>query len=417
MRGTPPDREAQDSSASGGASVRDDVALADYDAMLARAAALVPALRERAHRSEELRRMPEETVQDLHATGLFRILQPRRVGGSEFDYVALIDFAAEIARGDASVAWNLGNLSSHHWMLGMFPAAAQDAVWNRDPDALIASSFIFPAGRAARAEGGYRLSGRWPFSSGVDCCDWTMLAAVVASGQSEGPGEHRIFLVNRADYRILDTWDTMGLRGTGSNDVECGDLFVAADMTLAVADSAGGPTPGSLLNPGPLYRLPVFALFPFVLSGTALGNAQACFDDFLAATRSRASRYSGAKIADFQSIQIKLASASAKIDAARRIMRSHCIDAMQDAAAGKIPDMMQKVAIRRDGAFSVNLCTDAVDELYSASGAGGLYKTGPMERRFRDAHAVAAHIAFVFEAAGANYGRVALGFSSDNPTL
>src|SRR3954467_9215222 len=139
-----------------------------YAAVMARARALVPQLRARASQTEELRRLPPETERDLHDAGLFRIVQPKRVGGAELDYVARVDFAETIALADASVAWNLANLSSHHWMLAMFDSRAQDAVWKPNPDALIASSFVFPAGRARRVEGGYLLQGHWPFSSGVD---------------------------------------------------------------------------------------------------------------------------------------------------------------------------------------------------------------------------------------------------------
>src|SRR5579859_2110044 len=116
--------------------------------MVARAKALIPRLRDRATTTEELRRLPPETERDLHEAGLFRIVQPKRVGGSELDYVALVDCADAIGQADASVAWNFANLSSHHWMLAMFDQRAQDLVWGKDPDALIASSFIFPAGRA-----------------------------------------------------------------------------------------------------------------------------------------------------------------------------------------------------------------------------------------------------------------------------
>ncbi len=148
-----------------------------YAAMIARARALVPRLRERAPKTEELRRLPPETERDLHEAGLFRIVQPKRVGGAELDYVALVDCADVLAQGDASVAWNFANLASHHWMLGMFDRRAQDLVWDKDPDALIASSFIFPSGRARKVDGGYRLRGHWPFSSGVSSSDWNMLAA------------------------------------------------------------------------------------------------------------------------------------------------------------------------------------------------------------------------------------------------
>jgi 3-hydroxy-9,10-secoandrosta-1,3,5(10)-triene-9,17-dione monooxygenase len=339
------------------------------------------------------------------------------VGGSEFDYVALVDCADALGQGDASVAWNFANLASHHWMLAMFDPRAQDLVWNQNPHALIASSFIFPAGRAKKVEGGYRLSGRWPFSSGVDCSEWTMLASVVSSDDEADGIEYRIFLLNKADYTIIDTWNATGLRGTGSNDVEVDDAFVAEAMTVAVNDLAGGPTPGSAVNPNALYALPVFSLFPYVLSGVALGNAQACLDDYVDVARHRASTYNRARVGDLQSTQIKIAEASAKIDAARLIMRSTCIEAMADARRGHVPDTAAKTKLRRDGAFSVNLCTEAVSLLFAASGARGLYTSGALQRQFRDAHAINSHLAFNFDAAGTNYGRVALGLPSENLTL
>src|SRR6201996_2122747 len=237
-----------------------------YAAMMARAGALTPRLRERATRTEELRRLPPETERDLHDAGLFRILQPKRVGGSELDYVALVDCADVLGQGDASGAWNFANLASHHWMLAMFDPRAQDAVWGKDSDALIASSFIFPAGRARKVEGGYVLRGSWPFSSGVESCEWNMLASVVSSDDEADGIEYRIFLLNKKDYKVKDTWNAVGLRGTGSNDVE-------------------------------------FA-------------------------RHRVSTYNRAKVGDMQSTQIKIAEASAKIDAARLLMRTNCITAM-----------------------------------------------------------------------------------------
>jgi 3-hydroxy-9,10-secoandrosta-1,3,5(10)-triene-9,17-dione monooxygenase len=391
--------------------------ICDYEAMLDRARALVPVLRARANDTETLRRLPADTERDLHDAGLFRILQPRRVGGSEFDYVALVDFAAVIARGDASVAWSLANLASHHWMLGMFPPAAQDRIWNESPDTLIASAFVFPSGRASRVDGGYILTGHWPFSSGVEPSEWNMLAGIVASDDEADGAEYRIFLVHKRDYEVVDTWNSFGLRGTGSHDVKLDKVFVPSEMTLAVSELRGGTTPGSLVNPGTLYKLPVFALFPFVLTGVALGNAQACVADYIASARTRASKYNMAKLADFQSTQIKVAAAGAKIDAAERIMRGTCVDAMAEAERGTIPDVLTKTRFRRDGAFAVNLCTEAVTLLFGASGAGALYMANGLQRQFRDAHAVNAHIAFSFDAAGANYGRVALGFPSENVTL
>jgi len=389
----------------------------DHVVMVARARALIPELRDRAARTEELRRLPPQTERDLHDAGLFRIVQPRRVGGAELDYVALVDCADALGQADASVAWNFANLASHHWMLGMFDPRAQAAVWDKDSDALIASSFIFPAGRARKVDGGYMLNGHWPFSSGVESCDWNMLASVVSSEDEADGIEYRIFLLNRRDYKINDTWNATGLCGTGSNDVRVVDVFVADHMTIAVSDLTGGPTPGSVVNPNALYALPVFSLFPYVLSGVGLGNAQACLNDYVDFARHRASTYNRAKVSDMQTTQIKIAEASAKIDAARLIMRTNCIDAMADARRGHVPGIAAKTRLRRDGAFSVNLCTEAVSLLFAASGARSLFTSGALQRQFRDAHAVNSHLAFNFDAAGTNYGRVALGLPSENLTL
>ena len=388
-----------------------------YTDILSRAKALLPQLRKRASKTEELRRLPPETERELHESGLFRILQPKRVGGAELDYVALVDCADVISEADASVAWTFANLASHQWILGMFDQRAQDLVWKKDAETLIASSFVFPAGRAKRVDGGYVLRGSWPLSSGVDSSEWNMLASVVSSEDEADGIEYRIFLVNKRDYKILDTWHATGLRGTGSNDVEVKEAFVEEGLTLAISDLDGGQTPGSAVNPNPLYTLPVFSLFPYVLSGVALGNAKACLNDYIDIARHRASTYNRAKIGDLQSTQIKIAEASAKIDAARLIMRSRCIEAMTEARRSHVPDIAGKTKSRRDGAFSVNLCTDAVSLLFAASGARGLLTSGVLQRQFRDAHAINSHFAFNFDAAGTNFGRVALGLPSENLSL
>lgn len=385
--------------------------------LIGRARDLVPKLRERAGATEEARRLLDETERDFHDTGLFRMVQPARVGGSELDFGILIDVPAEIGRGCASSSWNLTNLGSHHWMLGMFAPAAQDAVWDRSADALVASSFIFPAGRAKRTEGGYVLSGRWPFCSGVDNSDWNMLAGMVAGEDPDEPPEHRMFLVHKSEYEIIDTWHATALRGTGSKDVSTDEVFVPEHMTLAVDDTKGGPTPGSEVNPGPLFRFPTFAAFPYCLSGVALGTALGAWDDYVGATRKRASSYTGDRLSGLQTLQIKIAEAGAMTDAAALVMRHNCAEMMEDATANRVPDIETKVKYRRDAAYTAGLCTQAVDLLFGASGGGGLYERNAMQRHFRDIHGINAHVGFNMDVAGAGYGRVMLGHEPDNPTL
>ncbi|HJS37610.1 MAG TPA: acyl-CoA dehydrogenase family protein [Burkholderiales bacterium] len=387
----------------------------DYAELRGRAEQLLPALRSRAAKCEELRRMPEETLREFHDTGLFRFQQPRRVGGSELEFVAVIEFGALVARACASSAWNLVNLGSHHLLLGMFPPEAQEEVWGKSVDTLIASSFVFPAGRAERVDGGYRISGRWPFSSGVDPSDWNMLAGQVAAGE-DAPPEQRVFLLHRSQYEIHDTWFAGGLRGTGSKDVEVKDVFVPEHRTLAVADMKGGATPGSAVNPGPLFRVPVFALFPYMLSGVALGIAEGLIDDFAAGSAGRG-KMTGAKISAVQSVQLRLGEAAAFARASRLFQETNCREAQGLIERGVVPDMRAKARYRLEGAYAVDWAVRAVDTMFMLSGASGLYESGHVARAFRDAHAVKQHFSFNTDVAGTTYGRVALGLPSDNPTL
>jgi len=372
-----------------------------------RAQELLPTLKERAARCEELRRMPDETLRDFHAAQLFRIHQPKRLGGAELEFAAVVEFAALFARSCASSAWNWVNFAAHHMMLGMFPPQAQDAIWGRSPDALIASSFVFPAGKARKVQDGYVISGRWPFSSGVDPSEWNMLAGL-ARLDDHLPPEQRIFLLERKQYKVIDNWHAGGLRGTGSKDVEVSEQFVPEHMTLAVADTKGGPTPGSAVNPGPLYQLPVFALFPYMLSGVALGIAEGLIDDY----KPGAGRMTGARVSEIQSTQIRLAEATAYARASRVVQLANCREAQE-----QLPDMKTKARYRLEGAYAVEWAVRAVDVMFGLYGAGGLYESSHVPRAFRDAHAVKQHFSFNTDIAGTTYGRVALGLASDNPTL
>ena len=372
-----------------------------------KAEALLPRLKERAPKCEQLRRLPDETLRDFHDAQLFRIHQPRRVGGAELEFAAVVTYGALFARACASTSWNWVNFAAHHMMLGMFPPQAQDEVWGSSVDALIASSFVFPAGKARKVQDGYLLSGRWPFSSGVDPSEWNMLAGL-ARLDDNLPPEQRIFLVPRSQYKVLDTWHAGGLRGTGSNDVEVKEVFVPEHMTLAVADTKGGPTPGSALNPGLLFQLPVFALFPYMLSGVALGIAEGLIEDYKPA----AGKMTGARVAEIQSTQIRLGEATAYAHISRLVQLANCRE-----AEAQLPDLKTKARYRLEGAYAVEWAVRAVDVMFGLYGAGGLYESGPVARAFRDAHAVKQHFSFNTDIAGTTYGRVALGLASDNPTL
>lgn len=379
-----------------------------------RARALVPVLRERATRTEELRRIPDDTLNDLHAAGLFRMLQPQRVGGSELSYEAIVELTAIIGRGCGSTAWVLANLANHHWMLALWPRDAQNEIWGASADALIGSALMFPAGHAQRDGHGFRLTGHWKFSSGIDASDWCMLGGIVHSAEGELP-EYYVFLVPKDDYRIIDTWHVAGLRGTGSKDVTVDNIFIPAHRALAVDRMKGGVAPGG--EQAALYRLPVFDMFPYVVAGASLGIAQGAVEVFSDDIRHRITAYATTLLADYATTQSRLGQAAAAVDAAERILIGNCREAMAQAAAHVIPAADQRVRLRRDGAYAAHLCTTAVDLLFGAGGGEFLYNQQAIQRSFRDVHAANSHYALAFDIATTMAGKSLLGIAPDLPTL
>jgi len=332
--------------------------------------------------------------------------------------VALVDIAAELARGCPSTAWNVGNLACHHWILGYYEPETQHEVWDANPDALIASSIALAAGRARRAPGGFIVNGRWPFSSGVDNSDWDMLAVTVFDDDGKTAVDSRLCLVPKSDYEIIDTWDAMGMAGTGSKDVAVAELFVPERRALALARCRGGlEHPGAALNPGPLFRIPIVAASSLPLSPAAVGAAEGAYELFLASMAKRVGTYTGARVADFQAVQIKVARARCLIDAGRQLLRDSAIAFQAAAERNEVPDLTTKLRFRAQSAFAVNQVREAVETLWSCYGAQGLYTRDPLQRHLRDIFAMNQHFSFNFDITGAAFGLHALGGAYASPTM
>jgi len=390
-------------------------AFTTYVDACARARKLVPILAGRARRTEAARRIPDETFADLNETGLLRILQPRAVGGAELPFESLVHVSATLARGCGSTAWVYANLAMHHFMLALWSHDAQQEIWGANRDALIASSLMFPPGRAIPVPGGYKLSGRWKFSSGIDACTWTMVGGI-ASADGELP-DYRVFVLPAGEYNVIDTWYAAGLRGTGSNDVEVADVFVPEHRTLRADLMKGCAAPGMAVNPAPLYRLPVFDMFPYVVAAVALGIAQGAVENFAEETRHRVTSYSTTLLSDHATTQARLGEAAAAVGAAERVLIENCRHAMVLAGDAVVPSVAEKIGLRRDGAYAARLCTRAVDLLFEAGGAEFLYEDKPMQRSFRDIHAAQSHYALAWDVAAAAAGKFMLGIAPDIPTL
>jgi len=395
---------------------RRDFSNVGYDEALRRARDIVPVLRERAQKCEDARMLLRENEQLLHETGLFRFHQPKIFGGMELDFVAIFDIPAEIARGCPSTAWNVGNLATHHWMLGYWDPETQHEVWDANPNALIASSIALAAGRARKADGGFVVSGRWPFSSGVDNSDWNMLAVTVYDGDKAV--DWRLCMVPKSDYEIIDTWYAMGMAGTGSKDIAVKELFVPERRALALARTRGGyEHPGAALNRGALFGIPIIGAAGIPLSPASIGAAEGAYEHFVASMQKRSGTYTGAKVADFQAVQIKVARARVLIDSARAISRNASIALQAMSARGEVPDIATKLRFRAQSAFAVNQAREAVETLWSCYGAQGIYTRDPIQRHLRDVIAMNQHFSFNFDIAGAAFGLNALGGPYANPTM
>jgi 3-hydroxy-9,10-secoandrosta-1,3,5(10)-triene-9,17-dione monooxygenase len=383
-----------------------------YDEAMRRARDIVPLLRERAQKCEDARVLLPENEKLLHETGLFRYHQPRRFGGMELPFIAVVDIVAELARGCPSTAWNVGNLGCHHWILAYYEPETQHEIWDKNPDVLIASSIALAAGRGRKTKDGFVVSGRWPFSSGVDNSDWNMLAVTIY--EEDKAVDWRLCTVPKSDYKVLDTWYAMGMVGTGSKDIEVKEVFVPERRALALARCRGGlEHPGAALNKRDLFKVPIVASAGHPLSATALGTAEGAFEHVKDVFLKRIGTYTGAKVSDFQAVQVKLARARCLIDSARYLMRESALVFQNNDRL----ELEAKLRLRAQNAFAVAQSREAVETLWSFYGANAIYTRDPLQRYLRDVQAASQHFSFNFDIAGAAFGNVALGGKYANPTL
>src|SRR5713101_4801364 len=286
------------------------------DQFLGRVRALLPVLRERAPRGEELRHLPPETFADFQEQGLFRVMQPKRYGGFELDPATFYQAVTEIGAACGSSGWIFGVVGIHNWHLALFPPQAQEDVWGADTSVQMSTS-LAPTGTVERAPGGFRLSGRWSFSSGCDFCQWAVLGGIVPPKEDGAPPDARTFLLPRCDYAIDDNWHVMGLCGTGSKDIVVEDAFVPEYRTHSYQDAFHLRHPGNAVNDAALYRLPFGIIFPNGIAAPAIGVALGALEAFREQSQQRINLRDQSRVVEDPFIQFRLAEAAAEIGAAR----------------------------------------------------------------------------------------------------
>jgi len=378
-----------------------------------RIAALSALLKSQASSVECDRRVPMSSIEALREASYFDIVKPKAFGGLERDFSLLVELNIDLAKSCASTAWVAGLLAAHQWLVGSFPLQAQHDVWDADPNALVCGSYA-PACQAQRAEGGYRISGRWSFASGCDCAQWSLCAAVLpAEGERDHPAP-AFLLVPASDYTIDDTWHVVGLAGTGSKTLVLEDVFVPAHRALLFSETTSGQTPGAqLYSHHPGFSIPMLSTIPSCLASVAVGAAQGALDDYLERTARRITRgaVAGAqnRMAEFATIQLRVAEATASAEAARRGLLADLRERESTVARGDRVSVEERIRSRLGQAFAVSLAIRATEALNASTGGQGLDLSHPVQRAWRDANAVGRHISMNWDTVGTLYGQMALG--------
>ena len=387
-------------------------AMVSVDELVGRAAALKSPLRARQREAERTRRIPDESVADLRTAELYKVLQPARYGGFELDLWSFVRCAAEVGAGCGSTAWVYSTAAAHQWQIGMFDDRAQRDVWGADPGAISASSYS-PAGVAIASGGGYRLSGRWLYCSGVLNADWIILGVRVAADDRSEPDGQGYVLVPKADFAVEDNWDVIGLIGTGSSDVLVDDAFVPEHRMLSLEDALSGNPPGAAVNRGDLWKVPFFAAITICLCAPAIGMAQGALETYLEEVGTRKTRGAALSraigMAEFPTIQARVAEAAVTVDAARLLVRRDCRDILRVMAEGRSLTEFERARNKGDLGYAVGLARRAVDLLFESVGGAGLSGDGLVQRYWRDLHAASKHISLNRDMCSTLYGRVALG--------
>lgn len=356
------------------------------DRLIEVARSMVPRIRYCVDEIEQARRLPLPLVTELAEAGIFRMLVPRAIGGSEIDPLSYMEIVEILSNADASVGWCAAIGSGTALATGFLQPGVGAELIGRDPTAVMGGVFGIPGGRATLVKGGYRVTGRWPFASGCEHCQWLVGNAVIHDGETprqddSGAPVTRIMVFPASDCTILDTWNVGGLRGSGSHDITVSDVFVPEERSLTFAE----PSP---YHHGPLYSS---RFFLFAHAAHALGVARAAIDSLVALANRKQFGRTSSLLRDRPMVQLQIAQAEALVRSARSWAWEIARETWEDACAVREITSEQRALARLAITNAVVKSAEAVDLMYSAAGGSAVYAHNRLERAFRDIHTVTQH--------------------------
>jgi 3-hydroxy-9,10-secoandrosta-1,3,5(10)-triene-9,17-dione monooxygenase len=380
--------------------------LPDRGELIKRAEKIRPLLEENAAETDRLRCLPDGNIQALKDTGLCRLMVPRRFGGYETDIRTYMMVIAELGRGCGSTAWTASLVNICAWLAALFPDRAQREIWDSNPETWIAGS-LAPRGEARRADGGWRVTGQWPWASGCLHAQWAACGIHMKdeSGEIANLG---LSLMPMSDLTIRDTWFMAGMKGTGSNTIAAEDVFVPEYRFLPYPSAFQGNYRTEYDES--VYRTAFVPVTILILVGPQLGIAKAALDHVVSNARKRGVTHTNfEKQADSTGFQMLVAEAAMKIESAHLHALRTADDLDREAQAGRHPDTVARARMRADAALTARYCREAVDMLVSAHGTSSLADANPMQRLWRDMHVASHHAITEWQVNLEIYGKVLLG--------
>lgn len=364
-------------------------------------------------REAELQRRPVDVVWNaLRKTGVFYHFVPKRYGGLEFDLQTFIEYVIIVSEACASTGWVLGQCVEHNWGLAAYPVAAQDDIFGRFPY-IVAPGVHAPPGKAIRTEGGYRVTGRWEWASGIMNSDW--VKANVLEPQENGPPRSLQVMFPSSEATVLDTWNIDGMCGTGSNDVAVHDIFVPIHRVLDVPKWVAGQSEGSLSHANPIYRIPMLTFLSLTTMIPAVGAARSALAHFKSKQAGRVVAGGTTKRSEQPATQMRIAKAEVLIDSAERIVRDVCRQIMSVALSENVGEFLPRAKIRAENNYAMEQCREAVRIIGEGAGAGAHCLDDPIQRAVRDINVMASHALYDWDATSELYGRALLGLEPNSP--
>ena len=378
-------------------------------ALLQALAQLTPEIEACAAEAERQRKPVDAVMAAIEATDVYRFFVPRAFGGWELDLDRFVDIGVLLGEACASTGWVTCFCMEHNWMVAQFPRRAQEEIFG-EKGYVIAPGVISPAGGARAEGGGFRLDGRWQWGTGVMHASWALVGAPV-----EGTRDLMMFAMPIEEVEVLDTWDSMGMAGTGSNDIVVRELFIPAHRALSLTKMSIARTPGGLEHGSPMYRMPMAPILALAAGTPAIGAAKGALRHFIERSRSRVMYGSAQVQAEHPAVHIRVGEVRTRIETAELLARQVAAETTRWGSIEEICDAQTRAELRVRMAYAVRLCRDAVRDLFEVSGASAQLSGSPLQRIYRDVSTIASHTVFDLDFIAEQYGRLTYGLEPSRP--